>query len=258
MRDTLGLGTVVCVGVLTLAACGSSSSGADGSAPGSGDDAAATGGDAGSHDAGGMVTNVRGQRYCEILLATVASGNVHVDVYNTFGLNDCPDAQWRMVDAAQVAKDEGVDQAILNGPRYWMMDAFVSASFIDPTPRTLGGIAMRHAGSIDMPLSDAMMLQKPYVLHQIQRNTTVLFAAAKPVFELVDPQGKIYEMQSYSTQKVTQTQADLPNLASKLTLPAGWTWRTRVLAQDLTVTAIGGIGIVTSDDLADTYQQSQQ
>jgi hypothetical protein len=232
---------------------------------GAGDDASATG-DAGGDDAseagtpgdGGMVTNVRGQRYCEILLATIASGNVHVDVYNTFGLNDCPDAQWQMVDPVQVAKDQGVTQAILNGPRYWMLDAFVSASLVDPTPKTIGGIAMRHAGSIDMTLSEAMMLQMPYALHHIQRMTTVLFSAGKPVFELVDPQGKIYEMQSYSTQKVMQTQADLPNLASKLTLPSGWTWRTPVLAQDLTVTAVGGIGIVTQDDLDNTYQQSQQ
>jgi len=229
----------------------------------SGSSAATTPADGGgatdaTSDGSGTVANVRGQRYCEILLVKLNGSMVHVDVYNTFGLNDCPEAQWMQVNATQVAQQEGVTQALLNGPRYWMLDEFVSATLVNPTPKTLGGIAMRLAGQIDFPTAQAPSLMMPYAQHQIQRNTTVLFSAGKPVFELVDPQGKIYDMQSYSTQKVMQTQADLANLGSKLTLPAGWTWRTRVLAQDLTVTAEGGIGIVVQDDFDNTYQQSQQ
>ena len=228
----------------------------------SGSNAATPAADGGSTDApadgSGTASNVRGQRYCEILLATVNGSMVHVDVYNTFGLNDCPEAQWSQVSATQVAQQEGVTQAILNGPRYWMLDEFVSATLVNPTPKTLGGIAMRLAGQIDFPTAQAGSLMKPYTQHQIQRNTTVLFAGGKPVFELVDPQGKIYDMQSYSTQKVMQTQAGLANLGSKLTLPTGWSWRTRTLTQDLTVTAVGGIGIVVQDDDDNTYQQSQQ
>jgi hypothetical protein len=212
----------------------------------------------GASDGSATATNVRGQRYCEILLATVNGSTVHVDVYNTFGLNDCPDAQWTQVNATQVAQQEGVTQAILNGPRYWTLDEFVSATLVDPTPKTVGGIAMRLAGQIDFPTAQAQSLMKPYTQHQIQRKTTVLFAAGNPVFELVDPQGKIYDMQSYSTQKVMQTPADLANLGSKLTLPAGWSWRTRTLTQDLTITAVDGIGIVVQDDDDNTYQQSQQ
>ena len=76
-----------------LPACGSTSA-----APAS--DGGADGG--ASPDGGASVSDVRGQRYCEILLAKVTGTQVHVDVYNTFGLNDCPDAAWTAVNAPAV------------------------------------------------------------------------------------------------------------------------------------------------------------
>ncbi len=241
---------VTCSIVVALLALGCSAS----SGPASPVDAGVDVADA-SSDAGLVV---RDQRYCEILLATIGSGTIHVDVYNTFGLNDCPEAQWAQVDAATVAQQQGVSRAILNGPRYWLMDAFVVGAFLDPTPKEVGGLMMRHAGSIDLPTSQATTMQAPYVQHQIQRQTTVLFAAGKPVYELLDPAGKIYEMQSWSVQKTPQTEADLATLGGRLSLPAGWSYRTRTLAQDLTVTAVNDLATVVQDDFANTYQQSQQ
>lgn len=238
--------------LLSLAACSSSSS----PAVAVGDDAGDAVTDAAS-DADALPADIRGMRYCELLLATVSSGMVHVDVWNTFGLNDCPDAQWSAIDPAAIAKAEGVTQVIVNGPRYWMLDAFVMSTFIDPTPKTLGGIPMRHAGSIDMPFDPAGE-SAPYVKRTIQRNTTFRFDAGKPVFELVDPDGKIYDMQSYSTQKTPQTEADLAGLGAKLKLPAGWNFRSRTLSSDLLVSAVGGLATVVQDDFGNTYQQSQQ
>lgn len=205
-----------------------------------------------------VVTGLRGQRYCEVLAATVMPSTVHIDVYNTQGLNDCPDAEWRALDATQLATQLGVSMVLLNGPRYWMLDSFVQASLVDPNPKTFGSIAMRQAATIDLPLAQVSTLGGPYVVHQINRDTTVRFDAGQPVFELVDPMGKIYEMQSYSVQKTALTEADLPSLASRLTLPSGWSYRTRTLDQDLLVTAVGGVGFVVQDDFADSYQQSQQ
>jgi len=204
--------------------------------------------------------DIRGKRYCEILLATLNGDQVHIDVYNTFGLNDCPDAAWNQVDATQVATDTGATMAVLNGPRYWMMDGFEGSTFIDPTPRTLGGLDMRHAGSIDIPLASLGGLgQTPYTPTTVQRNTTVRFDAGKTVFELKGPDGKVYDMQSYSLQKVpTQTEADLATLGARLTLPTGWAFATRTLTADLRITATDGQATIIQDDFANSYQMSAQ
>jgi hypothetical protein len=47
--------------------------------------------------------------------------------------------------------------------------------------------------------------------------------------------------------------ADLANLGSRLKLPRGWTFRTRVLSNPLTVTATGEARVV-QDELENTYQ----
>jgi hypothetical protein len=239
---------------LALAALGACSSVATNDTGGAPDAGASPDGEAA--DAG---NDIRSRRYCEVLLAAVSGASVHVDVYTTFGLNECPDAAWSAVDAAKIAADSGVTRAVLNGPRYWTLDRFVSASFIDPTPRTIGGLAMRHAASIDVPLSAISSLSTArYTANTIQRNTTVEFDAGRAVYELVGPDGKIYDMQSYSVQKTTQTEADLATLGARLALPSGWSYRTRTLTAPLQITAISGLATVVQDDFDNTYQQSQQ
>jgi hypothetical protein len=201
---------------------------------------------------------IRGQRYCEILLATLTGTGAHVDVYTTFGLGDCPQATWSAVDATAVATSAGATKALLNGPRYWTLDRFVVASFADPTPLTLAGLPMRHAASIDVPLADLATLgSAAYTPHSIQRHTTVELDAGKAVYELVGPDGKIYDMQSYSVQTQPQTEADLATLGARLTLPTGWTFRTRTLTAPLQITAVGDVATVVQDDVGNTYQLSQ-
>lgn len=247
--------------IALLGGCSSSSSSSSagngpvdsGASPdGSGSDAVPDAGEAGPAEAG-TSTNVRGQRYCEIVAATLSGSTVDAAVYSTWGLNDCPETQWAAENTTALAQQLAVTEVVLNGPRYWMMDT-LSGTFINTTQVMLGGIAMREAGAITGNLSAT-----PYTTHQIQRNTVVTFDAGSPVFELVDPQGYIYDMQSYSTQKVTtQTQSTLPSLGSMLTLPSGWSWRTRTLTSDLTLTTPGGMATVVQDDYDNTYQQSQQ
>jgi hypothetical protein len=54
------------------------------------------------------------------------------------------------------------------------------------------------------------------------------------------------------------TYKDLPALDSKLTLPEGWKYRTKVLDQDLAINGINAYGkpnqwVVTQDSLQNTY-----
>jgi hypothetical protein len=176
-------------------------------------------------------------------------------VYNTLGLSDCPDAAWSALDATAIAHAEGVPAAILNGPRYWLIDRFQSASLIDPAVHTFGCIPMRLAGRLAVGASAS---STPYTPHMVMRDTTVVFAAGNMVYELVDDAGHVYDMQSYSVQRTPQDEASLATLGTRLTLPTGWTYRARTLTADLMVTAIGGVATVLQDDFQNSYQLSQQ
>lgn len=117
---------------------------------------------------------------------------------------------------------------------------------------------MRLAGTVDLTIAEAQAGEVPYSKRSITRNTTYVFEANKPVFELVDPDGNVYDMQSYSVQKTQQTQDSIATLDKQLKLPAGWQFRTRTLASELHVTAVNGVATVVQDDLSNTYQLSQQ
>ena len=230
-------------------------SGADGG--GDAGDSADTGSPPGDGGTGGDAADVRGGRYCEVLLATITGDNVHVLVYNTQGLSDCPQDAWDKLDAAAIQADTGASSVKLNGPRYWMIDSFADSKVLDPTVRTFGGIPMRQAGAIDVALADVTSMQRPYTLHTIQRDSQFVFWAGKTVFELGGPDGHVYTMQSYSVQAHAQDEATLPSLGSVLTLPAGWTFTTRTLAADLSVKAVDKKATVVTDDYKNTYLQSK-
>lgn len=246
------------VAAVLAVSCGSGESAPSGSTgTGAGTSSSSTGA-GGSGGASGVVTDVRGDRYCEVLLGRLDGATVHVDVYNTYGLGDCPDAAWKALDGATIKANQMVDAVILNGPRYWLMDSFQKSMLVDPTVVTFGTLEMRLAGKIDVPFADVAGGSKPYVTRTVARTTSWVYDAGKPVYELVDPQGRVFDMQSYSVQKTAQTEASLATLGSQLVLPTGWSYRTRVLDAPLTVTAVNAMATVVQDDLANTYQLSQQ
>ncbi|MEI8255146.1 MAG: hypothetical protein WCJ30_05680 [Deltaproteobacteria bacterium] len=212
--------------------------------------------DASAPTDGGTLGGMHGVRYCEVLLANLASGTARVDVYNTLGVSDCPADAWAALDPAVLRAQNMVSVAVLNGPRYWLIDAFENSSLLDPAVRFFGCVPMRLAGRIEAPVS--ALAAAPYAPHTIMRDTRVLFASGSTVYELVDPGGQIYDMQSYSTQMTPQTEASLSTLGSRLTLPAGWSFRARALAADLRITAVSGLATVIQDDFKNTYQLSQQ
>lgn len=201
--------------------------------------------------------DVRGRRYCEVLAGDIASDSVKLDVWNTFGLNDCPDEAWRALTVEGVRTELSKTVVVLNGPRHWLISAFENSTLLDPTVKKIGGIEMRVAGRVTVPLAAAMGA-KPYTDRTVERNTTFVFRAGVMVYELVDPTGRIFDMQSYSVQTTAQTEASLATLGERLTLPAGWSFRTRTLADDLRIVAVSGVATVVTDDFGNTYQLSQQ
>ncbi|MDA9272250.1 hypothetical protein N9Q05_02595 [bacterium] len=195
--------------------------------------------------------NMRGHRYCEIILS---KQKLTFAVYNTLRLNDCPEALWNKITVAQIKQKTGSYFVHLNGPRYTLMDQIKNAALINPEQRVFGGIAMREAGILHLGIMDLLRAPKPYREHVVDRQTTWVYQAGRPVYELIDPKGQVFVMQSYSVQLTPQTVDSLSTLGKRLTLPNGWRFRTGVLTNDEAVVAIHNKAVVVQDELMNTYQ----
>ena len=198
---------------------------------------------------------MRGKRYCEVLLTTIVDGNATAEVYNSYTLNDCPEDLWNALDAKAIASAEGVPLAVLNGPRYWLMDRAEKKGGSDGlTKKDFGGIEMYRLASVDIgPMAEAT---KPYTTHEVDREAVFTFDAGQTVYELVAPDGTTYLMQTWSTQKdPTLTEAALADLGSRLQLPAGWSYRSRTLDEPLKIVTTTTKAKVLQDDLGNSYSQ---
>lgn len=199
--------------------------------------------------------NMHNARYGEVLLVTGHLTHLEASVYNTIGLNDCPAADWEALNANAIKKEFKAHAAILNGPRYFMMDK-VSSSYVGET-FTFGNLAMRKFATVRIPLGNLLggFKQKPYTERIIDRTTIYIYSAGSTVYELIAPNGKAYVMQSYSLQVDPQlTEADLANLGSRLQLPENWQYRSRELDADFLVQAHGEAHLV-QDDFLNSYQR---
>jgi hypothetical protein len=116
-----------------------------------------------------------------------------------------------------------------------------------------GGLKMRKVATIPIR-SDAELVQATYTQRTIERRNTWTWSAGRRVYELLAPDGSNYLMQSYSQIRDPElTMSQLRGLGSRLDLPQGWTYRSRRLKRDLTLTAKGTATII-QDDLTNTYQ----
>jgi hypothetical protein len=197
---------------------------------------------------------MRTDRYGEVLLVTLTDdGDVVADVFNTYPFNDCPAEQWEQLDTAKISADSGVTAALLNGPRYWLIDG-VEPPAGEPEIRDFGGITMAKRATLELgPLSDAGV---PYVVHAVNRRTVFMFSAGHAVYELTDPDGTRYVMQSWSQQvDPGLVEDDLATLGDRLQLPAGWTYSTRTLGEDLRVVTQEEDARVLQDDLKNSYSR---
>ena len=194
-----------------------------------------------------------GKRYCEILLVHRADGVFSAEVYNTYPLNACPEDQWTAVDTKAVAAADGALLAFRNGPRYWLMDTIAHRTTGAPVIRSFGGIAMIREATVALG-TDLLAAQTPYVPHLVDRQTEFAFRAGRQVYELTDPDGHRWVMQSWSQAKdPALAQADLAGLGPRLALLAGWTYGARRLRAPLVVATVTRDAHVLQDTLMDSY-----
>ena len=202
------------------------------------------------------VSNLRDQRYCEILYGKRHWLKLEVKVFNSQGLNLCPEDQWAKITKESITKQYDASFVLLNGPRYWVMDEIKAAgTTVNDVKESFGGIEMNLRATIQLGLLKQLIGSKSYSPNEIIRTTAWVYRAGSPVYELTSPTGEVYIMQSYS-QIVNKglEMKDLPSLGQLLKMPTGWTYSTRILEKDLSLVA-NGIAYVLQDDLLNSYQR---
>jgi len=202
-----------------------------------------------------VAQNLVGKRYCEVLLVHPTSTDLTATVYNTYPLNSCPESQWAAMDAKAIAAANGVPLAELNGPRYWLMNSITKERSGAEVIKTFGGIAMIDEATVVLGTSVAAALV-PFTPKTVSRQASFSYAAGRQVYELVEPDGTTWIMQTYSQIiDPTLSQGDLPGLASRLTLPSGWTYRVRTLTKPLVVATANRPAEVLQDNLENSYSK---
>jgi hypothetical protein len=199
-------------------------------------------------------SHLRNARYGEILVVTGGPFSFTGHVYNTIGLNDCPQAAWEALDPATIKKQFKARSVILNGPRYFMMDTNALAH--PGGVANFGPLEARHLADLAIPLTNVLRgRSRPYTENKVARTTKYVFKKDRPVYELVSPKGVVYVMQSYARIVDPKlSESDLPTLGKRLKLPDGWQYRVRVPKEDLVLTT-SGTAYVLQDDLENSYQR---
>jgi hypothetical protein len=189
-------------------------------------------------------------RYGEVLLAYL-DGEQRIEVFNSFPMNQCPDELWRALDAETLAKESSATFAILNGPRYWLMDGIGKVANVHPVMRDFGGIEMRRVATLEL---DGDLARSFYHERHVNRGAIWYFDEGATVHELTSPEHRTYVMQAYCTGvDPSLTQDTLSGLATRLQLPSGWHFDSRVLDAELVVDTTERVATVLQDELENTY-----
>jgi hypothetical protein len=195
---------------------------------------------------------MRGVRYGEVIAAFLRDSGFEAEVYGTQMLNDCPQELWDTLDADVIAGEMGALGVKLNGPRHWMIDGIgQKVAVVEPVMRDFNGLTMRRIAVIHLGDKPAVA---PYTEAHVNRGAVFFFDAGSPVFELVNPTGLAYVMQAYCVGvDPTITQTSLETLGEKLTMPSGWSYRSRLLEEELVVDTTRTIATVLQDEFENSY-----
>lgn len=201
------------------------------------------------------VDDARGYPQGELFFMKGEAGNLQALVYNTTGFNRCPAEQFEAIDTDALAKETGSDLVWRNPRRFWMMDHLTVA--LAGEPATFGGLEFNLLARMQMPANftpaagQAALAYAPGQIHRVSRYE---YVSGSPVFLLRSPEGITWVMQTYTNHVAADlTEADLPNLADRLTLAEGWQFTSKTLDRDL-VLDTHGLAHIVADDLSNMYQ----
>ena len=201
-----------------------------------------------------LISDMRGVRYGEVLAVFIRGGIVEAEVYGTQMLNDCPAELWDGLVADDIAKELEAFAVKLNGPRHWMLDGLgTKVNAMEPIFREFNGLQMRRIAVIKFEPGVAP-ITVPYEERFVDRGAQFFFDAGSVVYELVNPEGKAYVLQAYCIGvDPTISQDNLSELGARLALPEGWSYRSRILDEELVVDTTGQVATVIQDEFENTY-----
>ena len=199
-----------------------------------------------------LISDMRNVRYGEVLAVYHRDGRFEAEVFGTQLLNDCPQEQWVTLDATTLAAEMDALVVKLNGPRYWTLDGFgLKVAVVDPVFRDFNGIQMRRIAVVD--LGEVPRLG-PYTETKVNRGAVFFWDEGQTVHELVNPDGLAYVMQALCVGvDPTVSPESLLTLGERLALPDGWTYRTRVLDEELVVDTSSSLATVLQDEFENSY-----
>ena len=198
--------------------------------------------------------DMRGLRYCEILFLNMSETGLVAEVYNTYPLNDCPPDQWQSLDMAAIAVEAGVPLALANGPRFWLMNTVAKPDRSEIVTKDFGGISMNRYARVEIGKPDTV--GQPYSPQAVDRRSSFTFYGGQTVYTLIATDGTEYIMQSWSQQSdATLTEDALANLGTRLQLPEGWQFVSRVLSEDLIVDTTETVAYVLQDEFMNSYSR---
>ena len=208
---------------------------------------------------GMTTTRMYDKRYCEYLFVYLGPSGYYADVWNTFGLNNCPEKLWKASDPVALAKGMGALVVKLNGPRHWLIDR-ARINFDPNAPleqgkvQSFSGLKMRRLTTGLVPTVDGKPGLPAYTETTVNRTTDFTFSHRHPLRVLISADGKSYAMQAFSQIKdPTLTERKLNRLDSKLSLPDGWRYKVRHLKKDLTLKTVARTTVL-QDEFENTYQ----
>jgi hypothetical protein len=199
---------------------------------------------------------LRGVRYMEIFLvgSVPVDGSLKGTCYNTTpypptpnGRDTAPQAAVDRLNPSDLAKQYGVARVWLNPPRQWLLD---NVDIELGAAREFGGLKAGWCAVLNMPKAE----WAPFIQATIARKSKFSFDKGSTVYLLDDPEGNTWVMKSVTPAvDRTNTYENISTIQSRLTLPAGWKYRTTRLDQELILIPESGIARILSDNLKDVY-----
>ena len=195
---------------------------------------------------------MRGVRYGEVLAMFLRDTGLEAEVYGTQMLNDCPQHLWQTLDADVITNEMGAMFVKLNGPRYWVLDGFgTKVDVVEPVFREFNGLNMRRIAILSLGTDFS---PGAYVERKVNRGAVFFWDAGKKVFELVNPQGVVYVMQALCISvDSNMSEQSLDTLGERLSMPEGWSYRVRVLSEELIVDTTATVATVLQDEFENSY-----
>lgn len=195
---------------------------------------------------------MRGVRYGEVLAVYLRDHGLQAEVYGTQMLNDCPAELWDTLVAEDIAKDMEAVFVKLNGPRYWVLDGLgAKVNTLEPVMREFNGLLMRRIATVDITAPGE---GTAYKVNHVNRGAVFFWNAGSRVYELVDPDGRAFVMQALCIGvDPSINEESLLTLGDRLNIPEGWSYRTRILDEELVADTSDHLATVVQDEFENTY-----